>query len=520
MKRKNTTKTAQSLNTAGLKPEDITSHAAFRIAGVGEMSPSEQMSAKVQLRKAARDMGFKASEFETIWDDYMESLKPDPSLTKVSGGLSEEVAKVHSKLKLKENSIPASTTDNYVTIMKEDKNLQGRILYNEFAQRMERRGDVPWSTGRDGGWTDCDDAELYSYIERTYHIANRSKLADAMNIVAHKNGFHPVVERLEALSPWDGKARIGKLFPRYLGAVESDYTTAVTLNWMLGAISRVYHPGCKYDYVLILVGNQGTGKSTMLRKMSLDDDWFDDSIGALSGRENSERLHGKWLIELQELKALRREKDAESIKAFITTQNDYYREPYARRAEDHPRQCVFAGTTNEDFFLTDRTGNRRFIPLEVAGADPADLFTPECKAFIEQCWAEALTIFREEGQKPSLKLPDDIEKQAIDNQRSHLEEDARTSLIQKWLDDTHEPYVAVIDIWTEALLQAGVPSVRESNEIHKIMRFDIKGWKASATKHRTARSGSPVKCYERCEAEQERSDSEDGWVKEQEDVPF
>ena len=504
MTNEKTGKRIQTVNAENLRLEDITSHAAFRVAGVEGMNSCEQMCAKVELRKAARKLGLSASEFEQVWEDYMESSKSHGA--KACKGLSADASEVYGKLKLRENGMPSATTDNFVTIMMEDTNLKDRILYNEFAQRIERSGDVPWSTGRDGGWTDCDDAELKAYIERTYQIANRARFDDAMHIVSHKNSFHPVIARLEALPPWDGKPRVCNLFPKYLGAEESDYTTEVTLLWMLGAISRVYNPGCKFDYVLILVGEQGVGKSTLLRLMSLEDGWFDDSIGAMSGKESWERLHGKWIIELQELKALKREKDAESIKAFITTQSDYYREPYARRAEDHPRQCVFVGTTNERFFLTDRTGNRRFIPLQVAGSAPEKLFTEECRVFIEQCWAEALAIFKGKGHGPTLKLSAEIAKSVAEKQKEHLEEDARVSLIQGWLDSTSEQYVAVIDIWTYALRKEGTPARKDSNEIHRIMKYDISGWQASSCKHRTRCSSGPTICYER---EQNSGDGND-----------
>lgn len=494
------------INVLDLHREDFATHAAFRLTGVDRMSPGDQLCAKVTLREAAKKLGYRSDEFEILWNEYMEGVTARGTVR--AGHLPAEIEAVYDSLQLRENGWPASTTGNLIVIMTTDPNIRGRIRYNEFSQRPEREGPLPWSTGRDGSWTDVDDAELTAYIEKNYHIANRSKLMDALNIVAHMHSFHPVIERLEALPDWDGIERIGRLLPEFLGAEESPYTAEVTLNWMLGAISRVYHPGCKYDYVIILTGEQGAGKSTLLRMMSLEDDWFDDSIGALSGRENAEKLQGKWIVELQELKALKREKDAESVKAFITTQTDYYREPYARRPADHPRQCVFAGTTNEDSFLTDRSGNRRFIPIEVGGTDPGELFTPDCETFIEQCWAEALAKFRKAGCRPNLILSQEAERQAAAQQARHLEEDVRVSLIQGWLDRTPEIYVSIMDIWLGALLSTGMPSRKETNELHRIMKHDIHGWREAKSKHRTASSPSPARCYERIAPDEAESAAE------------
>lgn len=479
-----------------LEPEDFTEGRLFHLYQVETLSPGDQYGARVKLRELAKAVGIEEALFDLLWTRYISPRKQIPGdHPDAQDYLPKSIRAVIDKLKLNPDGSIKSTIDNYTTILTEDPALSGKIRYNEFSQRPERQGELPWSTGRDGAWTDCDDAELRAYIQRYYELDKKRPLDDAIRIVLQRSRYNPVKQKLESLPAWDGIPRIADLFPKFLGAEKSDYTAAITHNFLQAAISRIYNPGCKYDYVLILIGNQGTGKSTLLRLLSMEDTWFSDSIDSLSGREGAERTHGKWIIELQELKALKKGKEIESIKAFITTQNDYYREPYARRAENHPRQCVFAGTTNEMFFLTDRTGNRRFLPLETSGGDVNLLFESSTRDYIEHCWAEALTLFREANGQPQLSLPPAIEEIARTKQLAHLEEDARIPLIQAWLDATRDEYVSITEIWRDALGKAGTPNRRETNELHKLLKHDIVGWQPSPSKHRTRYNNSPARCY-------------------------
>ena len=205
---------------------------------------------------------------------------------------------------------------------------------------------------------------------------------------------------------WDGKEHIRSLLPEYLGAEDSDYTYQVMRLWMLGAVSRVYKPGSKFDYTIILQGSQGIGKSTFLKLMALDDSWFNDSLDSLDSDKAVQSLTGSWIIELAELKSLARTAGGvESVKRFLTATQDKYRIPYERRADTFYRQCVFAGTTNKDDFLQDETGNRRFLIVQTGVKKPSkSLFVPEIMDTIKLAWAEAVHIWKNE--KPQLILPE------------------------------------------------------------------------------------------------------------------
>ena len=294
-------------------------------------------------------------------------------------------------------------------------------------------------------------------------------------IVAETNKFNPITDWLEALPPWDGKPRVGTLLADYLGADRDRYTSEVMHVFMQGAINRAYTPGCKFDYMPVLVGEQGSGKSMFLRRLAVNDVWFDDNLNTVEGTQAIERLRGKWILELAELLAVKKQKEVEGIKAFVTTQVDSYREPYARRTTDRPRACVFAATTNDYNFLTDRTGNRRFLPVAVHKERATkDLFAPDVREYFEQAWAEALYIYK--TKHPALILSNEIQEHALNIQKNFLEEDAWVGLIQEHLDHCFEKYVCAAYLWQSALDQPGLPKRYDSSRILSIMRNEISGW--------------------------------------------
>ena len=386
-----------------------------------------------------------------------------------------------------------------VTVLRNDPIIAGKIRFDVIAHAPKYFGQLKWRKDGDtlGEWDDFDDANLRAYLDSNYGLKGADIYEDAVKIVMTENSFNPIVSYLEALPEWDGVERIKNLLPDYLGAERTEYTAEVMKLFMMGALARVYYPGCKFDYMLVLVGDQGIGKSAFLRHLALNDSWFDDNLNTVDGKEAVERLRGKWILELAELLALKKQKDVEAIKAFITTQSDSYREPYARRTTDRKRTCVFAATTNNYSFLTDRTGNRRFLPIE---CDPArvarKMFGADSDAedYFRKAWAEAMHLFRECNKNPELILPMDIQDEAIEIQKRYLEEDVNVGLIQKYLDETTRDKVCAVHLWNDALNEDGKPNKYETNKIHAIMRNEIDGWKF-AGKLRT--EFGILTCYER-----------------------
>jgi putative DNA primase/helicase len=238
-------------------------------------------------------------------------------------------------------------------------------------------------------WTDADDARAVAWLHRHYGMkVATSMVAEAGRVVAAKVIVHPVREYLGRIR-WDGEARLGHWLARYLGAKDDDYAGAVGSWWLTSAIARVMQPGCQADHVIVLEGAQGIGKSRSLRTLVPDQAWFTDHIPDLNNKDAFEQLFGIWIVELSELDAMRKA-DISRVKAFVSQPSNRFRRAYGRRSASYPRQCVFAGTTNESQYLHDQTGNRRFWPVKCGKINLAGLAQAR-----DALWAEALVAYQD-----------------------------------------------------------------------------------------------------------------------------
>lgn len=333
-----------------------------------------------------------------------------------------------SKLKRDKNGTPESDVYNCLVVLKQDPTLKGKIRLDEFAHRLVVIDDLPWR-GKDETpyWTDTDDACLRNYFATKYLIKGKGIIDDALQEVTQDNKFHPVREYLKELS-WDGECRLDTLFIDYIGAEDTEYIRAVTRKWMCGAVARVMDPGVKFDTAIVLYGSQGLGKSLILERLGRK--WFNNSLVDIKTKDALEQIQGSWVVELAEL-APTYKNDNEIVKAFISRTSDRFRSPYGRRTEEYPRQCVFAGSTNNLMFLKDRTGNRRFWPI--TGDKDRKIknswdITPD---IIDQLWAEAF-MYWSEGEP--LVLEGALEEEALRIQLSHTEGGELVGLIEEYLD--------------------------------------------------------------------------------------
>ena len=361
-----------------------------------------------------------------------------------------------------------------------DAYLDKRIRFNAFDGRITFTGFY-WDA-KPHPARDADIANLRYYVDSLYSLSNKANLLEAVTKISCDHPFHPVREYLGRLK-WDGTPRISELPPRFLGAERSEYTTAVTKLMLFGAIQRVMNPGCKFDYCIILADTkQGTGKSTLCRFLALNDEWYTDSVGNLNDSKSVfELMRGKWIVELGEMLAVRRAQDVETIKAFISRQSQDYRQPYGTFAENHPRQCIFIGTSNKPQFLPeDKTGNRRFLPVicngDKAAAHPLDNES-ETREFVRQCYAEALSIGREEGFP--LVLDAKLREELLRIQETATPDDTRIGMIQAFLDN-HESTTIVCSrlIW-DAVFSGennSAPKKYELDDIADIMNLNVVGW--------------------------------------------
>lgn len=354
------------------------------------------------------------------------------AMDKVEGAFDdtpEEDTKWLKELEITAKGQIASTIKNVVLILSHDLRLTEAFYFDAFKERPIVSGDLPWVSLKDRTstvWTDTDDSGLRWFLESEYKIDSISKIRDAVDMAMLEKIRHPVREYLTGLT-WDGTERMETLFIKYLGAEDSLYTRAVTRAALIGAVARIMRPGCKHDHMLVLVGPQGCRKSTTLAKLGKE--WFSDSLFTMSGKDAYEQLQGYWIIELGEMAAARKS-EVEQIKSFISKQSDNYRAAYARRTQDHPRQCAFFGSTNDDEFLRDATGARRFWPVVVdnTGRTMSDKLDEN---EVDQIWAEALEAFRS-GEH--WYLAEEAEAAAREIQAEHTEETARAGMIRSFVE--------------------------------------------------------------------------------------
>lgn len=323
-----------------------------------------------------------------------------------------------------------TTIHNAKMILSHDPLLKGKIRKNEFTKKYRVFGALPWNTDeRERDWEDNDDSGLRYYIEKVYQIKGKANIEDAWGLVANENRYHPVRDYLESLV-WDGVPRVETLFIEFMGAEDNAYTRAVSRIALTAAVARIFAPGIKYDNVVVLVGPQGCGKSTILKKLGRD--WFSDTLTTMQGKEAYEQIQGFWIIEIGELAAMKRY-EVETVKQFTSKSEDSYRAAYGHHVETHKRQCVFFGTTNTYDFLKDMTGNRRFFPVDVHPEKAVkDVWKDLDTKTVDQIWAEAVSLFRN-GEKFYM-WNDDLKRMAEEVQDSHLEESPLAGAVLAFLD--------------------------------------------------------------------------------------
>lgn len=257
-----------------------------------------------------------------------------------------------------------------------------------FTRRILNTGPLPWRNEVGTPWTDVDSFFFKAWIESEYGLSPKDNLINgAIATVSYSKRVHPVRVYLDALK-WDGICRVSSWTHTYFGVEDTPYSSRVGEILLLQGVARIQNPGIKADHIVVLEGAQGLGKSTGLRNLVPNPDWFEDSLPDINSKDGRMGLEGKWIIEFQEFDYMSKV-EAAKLKAFITDQEDSFRAPYARYVETHKRQCIFAGTTNEKSYLPDTTGNRRFLPLECSRVDFEGLARDR-----DQLWAEAMHLFR------------------------------------------------------------------------------------------------------------------------------
>lgn len=321
-----------------------------------------------------------------------------------------------------------SSATNINIILANDNRLKDIFKQNDFDQKRYVFKNLPWrKVSKPEPVKNVDYSGVRNYIESIYGISGNLKIDDSMALEFEKNTFHPIRDYLSSLE-WDNEERLDTLLIDYFGADDNIYSREAIRKILVGAVTRIFRPGAKFDLVLTLVGDQGTGKSTFIKK--LGQDWFSDTFLTVHGKEALEQIQGAWLIEMAELSGLRKA-EVEAIKHFISKQEDTFRPAYARSSETYRRQCVFFGTTNNKDFLRDPSGNRRFMPVDIHQLRATKNVFSDLDEEVHQIWAEAYQLYLA-GEK--LYLSSNAEFIAKNEQLKHSEVDERKGLVEQYLD--------------------------------------------------------------------------------------
>jgi len=332
------------------------------------------------------------------------------------------------RLQRNKNGVLENNLHNIRLIMENDPYMKN-IVFNQLADGMEIRGAVPWKHPA-RFWRDADDAQLICYIDASYGSFSQRNYDIAVTKAADDRSYHPIKEYFDGLPVWDEMPRVDTVLIDYLGAQDNAYVRAVTRKALCAAYMRIYHPGIKFDYITVLNGNQGIGKSTLIAKLGMA--WFADSLtlSDMNDKTAAEKLQGYWIHEIGEMAGMRKA-ELEKVKAFVSRQDDKYRASFGRRVTPHPRQCIFFGTTNsENGYLRDITGNRRFWNVKVTGEGrmkPWDLD----QETVDQIWAEVI-VLSNAGEE--LFLDHTLEDYARKEQSEAMEQDDREGLVARYLD--------------------------------------------------------------------------------------
>jgi len=335
-----------------------------------------------------------------------------------------------------DGGLPRSNSSrNVVLILQNDPRLKDLLQYNEFAERIEIKKNNDYFERKNKRsftpeqWDDSDDSKLKLFIEDNYnYVPSKDAISDAIVKFAMEHGYNPVKQRIESVK-WDGVNRVETFFMDYLGTEDSYYVRAITKRWLTGIVARVYQPGIKFEIVPILFGGQGIGKSTLVG--SIYPDYFLDELQTMGKtKDDFQQLQGKWIVELGELSAMRRT-DVDNVKKFISAQQDNYRPSYGRYATDHPRKIAFVGTSNPPEFLKDKTGNRRFFPIECVVQDKKkDPFKID-DADILQVLAEAKVMY-DNGDE--IHVDAELQEVADKYQKNAMVQDPTEEQILSFLD--------------------------------------------------------------------------------------
>ena len=371
---------------------------------------------------------------------------------------------------------------NFVGIMQNDEWYSG-VRFNELTGRAEvhkvKNGEVSITP-----WNDAHEARSMLHIENKYGLYSKDKHSAALRILFEERSYNPIRDIVDSLE-WDGTLRCQHFLSKWAKVEDTPYTREVSRLIFAGGIHRLYRPGTKFDDVPILIGTeQGEGKSTLIRFLAINDSYYGE-VTAVEGQPAIEQLAGKWICEISELLALTKNKDQEAVKAYITRAVDSYRKPWDKNITEFPRRCIFIGTSNDSNPLVDKTGNRRFYPVEVH-SNGYEIYAheDEIREYIIQCWAEARELYRA-GQMPNF-ADQKLVYAYREAQENAMQDDWRVGAIKMFLERKNPGELTCVrEVCHRALSpnpdMPKEPSLAESKDIGRILN-KLNDWEKAGVK--------------------------------------
>ena len=391
---------------------------------------------------------------------------------------------------------PRPTISNFVKIMENDRRYAG-VKFNELSGKAEVHTITKGALSI-APWTDADEAHSMNYIESAFGMYSREKHTAALRILFDERKYNPLRDIVDSIE-WDGVERCQHFLTEWGKVEDSPYTREVSRLIFAGGIHRLYAPGTKFDDVPILIGTeQGEGKSTLIRYLAIHDSYYGE-VTAVEGQPAIEQLQGKWICEISELLALTKNKDQEAVKAYITRSVDAYRKPWDKNITEFPRRCIFVGTSNDSNPLVDKTGNRRYYPVEVH-SNGYEIFKREAeiREYIMQCWAEARELYK------AGKMPNFADQGLVtfyrEAQENAMQDDWRVGAIKAFLDRKNPGELTCVREVCHRALSPNPdfpkePTLAESKDIGRILN-KIKGWERCKTAKRIGIYGQQ-RCWQK-----------------------
>lgn len=372
-------------------------------------------------------------------------------------------------LAMTQKSGPIINVDNVVRILEGWAPLKDVVWFDEFHQRVLTNKD---NDGKIREWRDVDDIDLTVYLQRELGLPKMTErvVRSGVELFSFRKARNEPRDWMETLT-WDKLPRIDHFFAQAFGADDSEYTTAASKNWWIAMVARIYRPGCKFDNMVVLEGHQGKYKSSALNLIG--GEWFMEATETIGTKDFLQSLNGKLLVEIAELDGFSKA-DVRTIKKTISCRVDTYRASFGRRASDFKRRCVFVGTTNEDEYLEDSTGGRRFWPIKIGNIDLALIVEHR-----DQLFAEAVARFK--AGEEWWHMP----AQAHAEQEARRRSDAWEDLVLPWLSGKERVRLAEVAIESALKIDAAHFDKRAQMRLGAVMRS--LGWE-----RKLARSGSKV----------------------------